>query len=114
MKEKKVGLVSIKMLKDKIAEEHNLKVGDIVVHTTHRDYGISITFDKKTNDKYSTTIAVEIEKPEIITIVKEILDADGIHSTDIKLKFEHIPGDSFEPLDYGSYKFTGFEFTFVE
>lgn len=111
MIEQKTGLVSTQMIKDKILEDHGIKLKDIHEHTSYREHDVSFSFDKKNNDKYNTTTTITLEKKELLSIVKKILLADGIQSDNIQIEFEHIPGDSFEPMDYGTYKFIGFKFT---
>ena len=52
-------------------------------------------------DKYNTKRTVKLDNDDIEKIVGGLCSDDGIKIKTISAKEEHIPGDSFEPLDYG-------------
>lgn len=71
---------------------------------------------KGTNKIYPYEREIEITDMDILNIAIILLKKDEMKYKEetLKTEIEHIPGDSFEPLDYGHHEFTGVCFDIKE
>ena len=112
MKNKYTGLVTSEQIKEEISKRFNIKTDEINESWHSRNQEIEYSFDIIENDKYNSKRTIQLFTACIEAILNRMLLEDGILVKSIYPKEEHIPGDSFEPMDYGTYKFIGFEFTY--
>lgn len=106
------GIVKSEQIKEEISKLYNINIKDIKESWHSRNQEISYSFDFFCYDKYSTKRTVKLDNADVAKIVGGVCSDDGIKIKTIGPKEEHIDGDSFEPMDYGTYKFVGFEFTY--
>lgn len=112
MTQEYTGIVKSEQIKEEISKLYNIKLSDIRESWYSRNQEISYTFDFVIDDKYSSKKTIKLDNGDIEKIVRGLCSDDGIKIKTIHPKEEHIPGDSFEPMDYGTYKFIGFGFTY--
>lgn len=114
MNVEQIGIVKIKQILKEVANKYQIKKESIDVYDSHHKQDVQFKFEIIEDNKYNIKKIITLDLNDIIDIVKDILKKDNINTKDIKPYFEHISGDSFEPLDYGSYEFKGFDFTIVK
>ena len=112
MNQEYTGIVKSEQIKEEISKLYNISKYDIKELWHSRNQEISYSFEFVGYDKYSTKRTVKLDNADVVKIVGGLCSDDGIKIKTISAKEEHIPGDSFEPMDYGSYKFIGVEFTY--
>lgn len=112
MKVKYTGIVKSKQIKEEISKRFNIRTDEINESWHSRNQEIEYSFDIIENDKYNSKRTIQLFNASIEAILERMLLEDGFLVKSIYPKEEHIPGDSFEPMDYGTYKFIGFEFTY--
>lgn len=112
MKIKYTGIVTSEQIKEEMSKSYNVSKYDINESWHSRNESISYTFDVSMGDKYGSKRTVKLDNTDVEKIVGGLLSDDGIKYKTLQTKEEHIDGDSREPLDYGTYKFVGFEFTY--
>lgn len=114
MIEQSKGIVDVMMMKEAIAEKYEVDLKSIKTKTEPRNGFATFTFKKQEGGPYGKVTECILTKDETSDVMREILHKDGISFHSTKAKFEYIPGDVYEPMDYGSYKLLGFEFTYQD
>lgn len=112
MTQEYTGIVKSKQIKEEISKLYNINKNNVKEYWYSRGQEISYTFDFCIDDKYSSKKTIKLDNADVEKIVCGLCSDDGIKIKTIHPKEEHIPGDSCEPMDYGTYKFIGFEFTY--
>lgn len=112
MTQEYTGIVKSEQIKEEISKLYNVKLSDIKESWNSRNLELTYSFDFYFDDKYSTKRTVKLDNADIEKVVRGLCAVDGIKIKTIHIKEGHIAGDSFEPMDYGTYKFIGFEFTY--
>ena len=115
MKIDNIGLVDIEIIKNLIVNKFNLEKEKISFSFSDRDKTeVEASFSIQKKDKFKTIQNVKLEYNDILELTGEYLKKEDIAFKDLKVSTKHIPGDSFEPLDYGTWNFIGFNFTFLD
>lgn len=104
------GVLKHKFIKEYISKKYNCS--NITVTTVYSKSTVQYHFETALNDKYNIIKKYTILSDDLSDILIEMLREDGIEPLSLVPEFEHVPGDSFEPLDYGTYKYIGFKFTY--
>lgn len=112
MTQEYTGIVKSEQIKEEISKLYNVKLSDINEFWYSRAQEISYTFDFCFDDKYSSKKTIKLNNADVEKVVRGLCSDDGIKIKTMHIKEKHIDGDSFEPMDYGTYKFIGFEFTY--
>lgn len=110
MKVESKGLIKSELIEDYISKRYNCT--NVTASTIYSKGLVEYKFDMITNDKYSKVSTFTIDSNDLSSILIEMLREDEIEALSLSPEFEHIPGDCFEPLDYGTYKYIGFKFTY--
>lgn len=112
MTQEYTGIVKSEQIKEEISRRFDVDPDEINESWHSRNQEIEYSFCIIENGKYQIKRTICLGTPAIEAILNRMLLEDGILVKSIYPKEEHIPGDSFEPMDYGYNKFIGFEFTY--
>lgn len=111
MKKEETGYIKLKKVLKTVAKQYKIKKENIEVNSSYYNTTVVFKFDTSNENKYSIKETISLNLEDITEIVLNILKEDNISATNVVPKFEHVEGDSFEPLDYGYYKLKGFNFS---
>lgn len=113
MKTENSGIVTSSLIKEFISKKYNIDVKNINEHCDSRENTVSYSFKTSNGGKYNIETTTTLDNDEVIAIVKKALKEDNLMVSQLSPKFEHVDGDSFEPLDYGYFQFVGISFTII-
>lgn len=108
---RKHGIVDKNKIATAISQRFGVPVKDINFRIGQYD-AVTARFDVDNKDEFQVVEEITITEDEILDFAKAILDTKGFKPTDIETVIDHIPGDSREPLDYGTREFAGVKFYF--